>query len=235
MSAHANISANIAAIQARIAAACQLYQRQSPPTLMAVTKTRTATEISAAIQAGITDIGENYLQEALNKQAELANQALCWHFIGPIQTNKTRAIAHHFDWVHSVDRAKVITRLNDQRPTELAPLNICLQVNINDEASKAGVAADEVVELAALVMSQPQLRLRGLMAIPANTDDSQQQRKNFAALRSIFTELQQNFPNTALDTLSMGMSADMESAIAEGASIVRIGSDIFGPRPTLKP
>ncbi|MBW2941269.1 YggS family pyridoxal phosphate-dependent enzyme [Zhongshania aquimaris] len=230
MSNQATIIANIAAIQARIAAACQLYERQSPPRLMAVTKTRNVTEISAAIAAGITDIGENYLQEALSKQAELRVQPDAWHFIGPIQTNKTRAIASHFDWVHSVDRAKIITRLNEQRPAQRGPLNICLQVNINDEDSKAGANIDEVAELAKLVLSQTHLRLRGLMAIPANTDDLQQQRQNFAALRGIFTSLQTQFPEAPLDTLSMGMSSDMEAAVAEGATIVRIGSDIFGPR-----
>ncbi|CAA0117426.1 Pyridoxal phosphate homeostasis protein [Zhongshania aliphaticivorans] len=228
----ADIVANIAAIQSRIDAACKLYQRRSRPTLIAVTKTRSAAEITTAINAGISDIGENYLQEALDKQAELSVQPKQWHFIGPIQANKTRAIASHFDWVHSVDRAKIITRLNDQRPPELAPLNICLQVNINDETSKAGAAKDAIPQLAALVLQQPQLRLRGLMAIPVNTDDIQQQRHNFAALRSIFTDLQAKFPSAVLDTLSMGMSADMEAAIAEGATLVRIGSDIFGPRPS---
>lgn len=235
MSNQTNILANIAAIQARIDAACQLYQRDTPPTLMAVTKTRSAAEITAAIDAGITDIGENYLQEALNKQAELSTQPKCWHFIGPIQTNKTRAIASHFDWVHSVDRTKIITRLNDQRPNELPPLNICLQININDESSKAGATVDDISALAELVNNQARLRLRGLMAIPANTSDTQQQRRNFAALRGILKSLQKQFPSAAIDTLSMGMSGDMESAIAEGATIVRIGSDIFGPRPTPRP
>ncbi|MFT6551118.1 MAG: pyridoxal phosphate enzyme (YggS family) [Zhongshania marina] len=232
MSTSADILANIAAIQRRIDAACQLYQRRSQPTLIAVTKTRSAAEMASAINAGISDIGENYLQEALDKQAELSVQPKQWHFIGPIQANKTRAIASHFDWVHSVDRAKIITRLNDQRPTELAPLNICLQVNINDEASKAGASQDEIGQLAELALQQPRLRLRGLMAIPANTTDNQQQRHNFAAVRSIFTDLQTQFPSAALDTLSMGMSGDMEAAIAEGATLVRIGSDIFGPRPS---
>ena len=232
MSTHTNILANIAAIQARIDSACQLYQRQSPPTLMAVTKTRNAAEIAAAIDAGISDVGENYLQEALDKKAELNSYNVNWHFIGPIQANKTRAIATHFDWVHSVDRAKLIQRLNDQRPDELAPLNICLQININDEDSKAGAAIEDAVELATLALTQPRLTLRGLMAIPVNTDDNQQQRHNFAALRAILSDLQETFPEAKLDTLSMGMSGDMESAIAEGATIVRIGSDIFGPRPT---
>jgi pyridoxal phosphate enzyme (YggS family) len=232
MSTEINIPANIAAIQARIAAACQLYKRHTPPILMAVTKTRSAAEITTAINAGITDIGENYLQEAISKQAELSIQPKYWHFIGPIQTNKTRAIASHFDWVHSVDRAKIIIRLNDQRPIELPPLNICLQININDESSKAGATVDDIPALAELISSQARLRLRGLMAIPANTSDTQQQRRNFATLRDILKALQKQFPSEVIDTLSMGMSADMESAVAEGATIVRIGSDIFGPRPT---
>jgi pyridoxal phosphate enzyme (YggS family) len=235
MSNQINILANIAAIQTRIDAACQLYHRHTQPTLMAVTKTRSAAEITAAIEAGITDIGENYLQEALSKQAELSIQPKYWHFIGPIQTNKTRAIASHFDWVHSVDRAKIITRLNDQRPTELPPLNICLQININDESTKAGATVDDIPALAELVNSQARLRLRGLMAIPTNTSDTQQQRRNYATLRNLFKALQKQFPSAPIDTLSMGMSADMESAVAEGATIVRIGSDIFGPRKTPSP
>lgn len=232
MNTTADIIVNIAAIQSRIDTACQLYQRRDRPTLIAVTKTRSAEEVATAINAGINDIGENYLQEALDKQTALSVQPQRWHFIGPIQANKTRAIASHFEWVHSVDRAKIITRLNDQRPPELAPLNICLQVNINDESSKAGATKEDIIQLAELALNQPRLRLRGLMAIPANTDDSQQQRYNFAALRRIFTDLQARFPSAALDTLSMGMSADMEAAIAEGATLVRIGSDIFGARPS---
>ncbi|CAA0106149.1 Pyridoxal phosphate homeostasis protein [Zhongshania aliphaticivorans] len=235
MSTQINIQNNIAAIQARIEAACQLYQRQSPPILMAVTKTRNAAEISEAIAAGLTHLGENYLQEALDKQRQLTSPELQWHFIGPIQTNKTRAIASHFDWVHSVDRAKIITRLNDQRPAELPPLNVCLQINLNDESSKAGIPATDVIELAALALKQPRLILRGLMAIPVQTSNAQEQRQNFAALENILTDLKNAFPQASLDTLSMGMSGDMESAIAEGATIVRIGSDIFGPRPTAKP
>jgi pyridoxal phosphate enzyme (YggS family) len=157
---------------------------------------------------------------------------IVWHFIGPLQTNKTRAIASHFDWVHGVDRDKIIIRLNDQRPPELGPLNICLQVNINDEASKSGAASADLPALLELALRQPMLRVRGLMAIPANASDPQQQRQQFAAVNQLFRQLQAQFPSAKLDTLSMGMSGDMESAIAEGATIVRIGSDIFGPRRT---
>ena len=218
-------------------AACAAAKRpREAVQLLAVSKTFPAEAVLEAIAAGQLAFGENYLQEALDKIAAVAaavpEARVEWHFIGPIQANKTRAIASHFDWVHSVDRAKIITRLNDQRPTELAPLNICLQVNINDEASKAGASQDEIAQLAELALQQPRLRLRGLMAIPANTTDNQQQRHNFAAVRSIFTDLQTQFPSAALDTLSMGMSGDMEAAIAEGATLVRIGSDIFGPRPS---
>ena len=202
---------------------------------MAVSKTRSAAEIQLALDAGIQHIGENYLQEALVKQSELQDQDICWHFIGPIQSNKTRTIAQHFSWVHSVDRAKIISRLNDQRPPQLGPLNICLQVNINGEANKAGASVNDIPALAELALSQPQLRLRGLMAIPANTPDLVEQRRNFAAVRELLNELCQRFPNAQLDTLSMGMSADMESAIAEGATLLRIGSDIFGPRSAATP
>ncbi len=236
MTATNTIVSNIAAIQARIAAAHYLFCPSAPQaTLMAVSKTRSAKEIQLALSAGIQHIGENYLQEALAKQAELQNNAICWHFIGPVQSNKTRDIAEHFSWVHSVDRAKIISRLNDQRPSQLAPLNICLQVNINDEDSKAGATIEEIPALAELVLNQPRLRLRGLMAIPANTRDPAQQRRNFAAVRELLHTLRQRFPKAQLDTLSMGMSGDMEAAIAEGATILRIGSDIFGPRAAAKP
>ncbi|MBB5186603.1 MULTISPECIES: YggS family pyridoxal phosphate-dependent enzyme [Zhongshania] len=230
------IVSNIAAIQARIATTHNLFHPNTPqPTLMAVSKTRSAAEIRLALAAGAQHIGENYLQEALAKQSELQDHDICWHFIGPIQSNKTRDIAEHFSWVHSVDRAKIICRLNDQRPPQLTPLNICLQVNINDEASKAGAAINEISALAELALNQPRLRLRGLMAIPANTRDPAQQRRNFAAVRELLHTLRQRFPEAQLDTLSMGMSGDMESAIAEGATILRIGSDIFGPRAVVKP
>jgi pyridoxal phosphate enzyme (YggS family) len=236
MTASNTIISNIAAIQARITAAQQIYLAgESPPTLMAVSKTRSAAEVQLAVSAGIHHIGENYLQEALAKQEALQDQAICWHFIGPIQSNKTRTIAEHFSWVHSVDRAKIISRLNDQRPPQLGPLNICLQVNINNEVSKAGASVDEIAALAKLALSQPLLKLRGLMAIPANTPDTLEQRRNFAAVRELLNTLRQRFPDAELDTLSMGMSADMESAIAEGATILRIGSDIFGSRTATTP
>ncbi len=195
---------------------------------MAVSKTRPAAMIREAAAAGIQQIGENYLQEALDKQVELADLPLTWHFIGPIQSNKTRPIAEHFDWVHSVDRLKIAQRLSDQRPASLPPLNICLQVNISNEASKAGASLDELTELAQQVSSLSGLCLRGLMAIPQASEDFDQQRAMFAQLRAAATKLQSDCDS--IDTLSMGMSGDMEAAIAEGATIVRIGTDIFGAR-----
>jgi pyridoxal phosphate enzyme (YggS family) len=228
-----SIAVNIATIVTRISAAVNLFPNHGlAPILMAVSKTRSAEEVRAAVIAGASHIGENYLQEALSKQQALRDLDIVWHFIGPLQTNKTRAIASHFDWVHGVDRDKIIIRLNDQRPPELGPLNICLQVNINDEASKSGAASADLPALLELALRQPMLRVRGLMAIPANASDPQQQRQQFAAVNQLFRQLQAQFPSAKLDTLSMGMSGDMESAIAEGATIVRIGSDIFGPRRT---
>ena len=183
-----------------------------------------------AFDAGQRAFGENYLQEALDKIAALQGKTpgLEWHFIGPIQSNKTRPIAEHFDWVHSVDRLKIAQRLSEQRPEELGPLNICLQVNISAEASKSGLAPEALPEVAAQVAQLPRLRLRGLMAIPAPSDDMKQQRAAFAAVRGLYEQLRAG--GLAMDTLSMGMSADLEAAVAEGATIVRVGSAIFGAR-----
>ena len=199
--------------------------------LLAVSKTRTPDEIRAAAAAGLSAFGENYLQEALDKIDALSDLAIDWHFIGPIQSNKTRPVAEHFAWVHTVDRLKIARRLSDQRPGHLPPLNICLQVNIDGEASKSGAAPDELKELALAVAQLPNIRLRGLMAIPAPSDDSEAQRQPFFRLRQLLDTLRAGAPALAdLDTLSMGMSADMAAAIAEGATIVRIGTAIFGPR-----
>jgi len=223
------IAENISKLAHRIRTSSQKNNRdEGSVKLLAVSKTRPAGAIREAAAAGITDLGENYLQEALDKIRELQDLELCWHFIGPIQSNKTRPIAEHFDWVHSIDRAKVARRLNEQRPADLAPLQVCLQVNISEEDSKSGADPRELRGLAALVESLPNLKLRGLMAIPAASDDPARQRAAFAALRRLLEELQADHPQ--MDTLSMGMSADLESAIAEGATIVRIGTDIFGPR-----
>lgn len=192
---------------------------------MAVSKTRPASAIRDAWAAGLAHIGENYLQEALDKIDALQDLPLVWHFIGPIQSNKTRAIAEHFDWVHSVDRLKIAQRLSQHRPAALAPLNICLQVNISNEDSKSGVTLDELPALAQQVMALPNLRLRGLMAIPAPAADSAARRQPLQALREAMLAL-----DLPLDTLSMGMSDDLTEAVQEGATIVRIGSALFGAR-----
>lgn len=193
--------------------------------LLAVSKTKPAEAVREAHAAGLRDFGENYLQEALAKQAALADLDLTWHFIGPIQSNKTRAIAEHFDWVHSVDRLKVAERLAEQRPADLGPLNICLQVNISGEASKAGCAPADVPALAKAVAALPGLRLRGLMAIPQPSADPAEQNAVFAQVRALNEAL-----GLGLDTLSMGMSEDLEAAIAQGATWVRIGTALFGAR-----
>lgn len=220
------IAENSATVLERIAAASRTAGRD-PATvgLLAVSKTKPAAALREAAAAGLRDFGENYLQEALDKQRELADLPLVWHFIGPIQSNKTRAIAGHFDWVHSVDRLKIAQRLAEQRPAERGPLNICLQVNVSGEASKSGCHPDDLPALAAAVSQLPNLRLRGLMAIPEPTDDPAEQRAAFARLRTLSEAL-----NLGLDTLSMGMSQDLEAAIAEGATWVRVGTALFGAR-----
>ncbi len=220
------IAENIAKVGERIRAAAQASGRDLDHIgLLAVSKTKPAAAVREAYAAGIRDFGENYLQEALEKQAELSELPLIWHFIGPIQSNKTKPIAEHFAWVHSVDRLKIAQRLSEQRPTGLPPLNICLQVNVSAEASKSGCAPAELAALAQAVSQLPNLRLRGLMAIPEPTDDVAAQRAAFARLRELRDGLQ-----LPLDTLSMGMSHDLDAAIAEGATWVRIGTALFGAR-----
>ncbi|MDH1442006.1 YggS family pyridoxal phosphate-dependent enzyme [Pseudomonas sp. GD03721] len=220
------IAENIAKVGARIREAAQASQRNFADIgLLAVSKTKPAEAIREAHAAGLRDFGENYLQEALEKQTQLADLPLIWHFIGPIQSNKTRPIAEHFDWVHSVDRLKIAQRLSDQRPAHLPALNICLQVNVSGEDSKSGCSPEELTALARAVVALPNLRLRGLMAIPEPTDDVAAQHAAFARLRQLRDELALN-----LDTLSMGMSHDLEAAIAEGATWVRIGTALFGAR-----
>lgn len=193
--------------------------------LVAVSKTFPPERIREAAAAGQFDFGENYVQEALDKIGALADLPLTWHFIGPIQSNKTRALAENFDWVHSVDRLKIAERLSAQRPSDRPPLKVCLQVNVSGEASKSGASPEEVAALAGAVARLPNLRLRGLMAIPEPTDDVDLQRARFRMLREL-----RDSAGVPLDTLSMGMSDDLESAIAEGATIVRVGRAIFGAR-----
>ncbi|MFG0324852.1 YggS family pyridoxal phosphate-dependent enzyme [Pseudomonas putida] len=217
---------NLSAISARIASAAQAVGRNPASVqLLAVSKTKPASAIREIHAAGVRDFGENYLQEALTKQQALSDLPLIWHFIGPIQSNKTKAIAEHFDWVHSVDRMKIAQRLSEQRPAGLAPLNICLQVNVSGEDSKSGCAPADLPALAAAVAALPNLRLRGLMAIPEPTEDRATQEAAFASLRKLQEGL-----GLGLDTLSMGMSHDLEAAIAQGATWVRIGTALFGAR-----
>ncbi len=223
------IQSNIAKLRERIGQACKSCDRAPDSVqLLAVSKTKPAEAVREAFAAGQRAFGENYLQEALDKIAALADLPLEWHFIGPIQSNKTQPIARHFDWVHSVERAKIAQRLNEQRPEDLPPLNVCVQVNISGEASKSGCTLAELDELCALIDALPRLRLRGLMCIPEHVDDQAQQHLPFRALAEQLARLRQRYPS--MDTLSMGMSGDMEAAIAEGASIVRVGTDIFGAR-----
>lgn len=198
--------------------------------LLAVSKTKPAEAIRAVYACGQRDFGENYLQEALDKIQQLEELDICWHFIGPIQSNKTQAIASHFDWVHSVDRLKIARRLSEQRPAQRAPLNLCLQVNISGERSKSGLTPEETIEAARSLQGLPNIRLRGLMAIPAPASDFNTQRQPFARLRHLLETINQQ-TDLNMDTLSMGMSGDMEAAIAEGATWVRIGTAIFGQRP----
>ncbi|MDP5209637.1 YggS family pyridoxal phosphate-dependent enzyme [Microbulbifer sp. 2205BS26-8] len=222
---------NLNAVGERIVTCCNNCARNPAEiTLLAVSKTQPAEAIRSVYEAGQHHFGENYLQEALQKQDRLADLDICWHFIGPLQSNKTRAVAGHFQWVHSVDRLKIAQRLSAQRPHTQSPLNICLQVNIDGEHSKSGVAPQAVAALVQAVVPLPGLRLRGLMAIPAARRDPAQQRRPFAELARLLQALREQFPEQPLDTLSMGMSADMEMAIACGATIVRIGTDIFGVR-----
>ena len=220
------IADNIGLVSQRIRAAADAVQRDASSIhLLAVSKTKPAQAVRDAYAAGLHDFGENYLQEALGKQADLTDLPLSWHFIGPIQSNKTRAIAEHFAWVHSVDRLKIAQRLSEQRPAELPPLNICIQVNVSGEASKSGCTPADLPALANAISALPRLTLRGLMAIPEPTDDRAAQDAAFATVRDLQASL-----NLPLDTLSMGMSHDLESAIAQGATWVRIGTALFGAR-----
>lgn len=232
------IDDKLAKVTARIHQAA-LAAGRNPQTvqLIAVSKTQPAAAVAEAYAWGQRAFGENYLQEALDKQATLQTvpgfewSSIEWHFIGPIQSNKTRPIAAHFNWVHSVDRLKIAQRLHEQRPDDLPPLNICVQVNIDDESTKSGISLADLPELAAAIRLLSRLRLRGLMAIPAATNNPAQQRAAFAKLRSALAAL--NVQGFELDCLSMGMSGDLEAAIAEGATFVRVGTDIFGSRTSV--
>ncbi len=232
-----SISENLQVVQHRIATSAQAAGRDPTSSrLLAVSKTFDEQAVLTAAPAGQRAFGENYVQDAIDKISATRelnpDLQLEWHFIGPIQSNKTRQIAEHFDWVHSVDRLKIAQRLSEQRPSDMPPLQICLQVNVSGEATKSGLEPDALLELARVVNTLPNLRLRGLMAIPEPTEDVEQQRAAFAKLRLMQNDLQAVGIQT--DTLSMGMSADMDAAIAEGATIVRIGTAIFGGRDYAK-
>ena len=224
-----SIAANLQAVRARIAAACVAAGRSAGSVqLLAVSKTWPAARVREAAAAGQRAFGENYAQEAVGKAAELVELGLEWHFIGPLQSNKTRLVAENFAWAHSVDRLKIAERLAAQRPPGLGRLQICLQVNVSGEASKSGCAPDQATALAHAAAALPNLRLRGLMAIPEPSDDVGLQRRRFALLRQVRDRL--DAEGLKLDTLSMGMSHDLEAAIMEGATLVRVGTAIFGER-----
>jgi pyridoxal phosphate enzyme (YggS family) len=224
-----NSTLHVNHVRSRIRQAAAAARRDpATVTLVAVTKAQTAETIRVAATAGVTDFGENYLQEALAKMDRLADLALVWHFIGGIQSNKTRAIAERFDWVHSIDRLSVARRLSEQRPYHAPPLNLCIQVELVPEPNKGGIAPGEIGPLAAAVAELPRVRLRGLMCVPPPQTNTAAERAVFARLRTLLEAL--NASGHKLDTLSMGMSGDFESAIAEGATLVRIGTALFGNR-----
>ena len=249
--ADAALRARLETVRARIASAARACGRDPAEiTLLAVSKTFDADAVLALAACGQHAFGENYLQEALPKIAscllrsgaqtpgrsdaaagrpQAAQAPLEWHFIGPIQSNKTRAIAEQFDWVHSVERDKVARRLSEQRPASMAPLQVCVQLDVSGEATKSGCTPDEAIALARTIAALPGLRLRGVMAIPAPTDDPARQRDQFARVRAVFERMRAD--GLPVDTLSMGMSGDLEAAISEGATIVRVGTALFGARP----
>ena len=221
-------------VRARVAAACQAAGRAaSEVTLLAVSKTIGPEVVTQAYDAGQTAFGENYIQEAVQKIIQLRHLPLEWHCIGPIQSNKTRLVAEHFDWVQTLDRLKIAQRLSEQRPAGRPPLQVCIQVNVDGGASKSGVSPSEALALAQSVAALPKLRLRGIMSIPEPTPDFVAACALFARVKAVFDAL--NAEGLALDTLSMGMSADMEAAIQSGSTMVRVGTAIFGRRPPIKP
>ncbi len=223
---------NIHTTQEKIA---ELEQQSGRPrgsvTLLAVSKRQPVARIREAAAAGLRNFGENYLQEAVDKQRQLEDLSnLIWHFIGPIQSNKTRGISENFDWVHSVGRSKIAKRLSEQRPLYLKPLNVCVQINLSEEDTKSGTTTTQAADLCALTDSLENIRLRGLMAIPAPTDNREAQRENFIALSRLFDKLKSKHPS--MDTLSMGMSNDYGRAILQGSTMIRLGTALFGPRPS---
>jgi hypothetical protein len=228
-----SIPDNLQAVKARIAGAARAAGRDpAAVVLLAVSKTHPPALIGEAFRAGQSAFGENYVQEALDKMTSLVQLPIEWHLVGPLQSNKTRAVAERFQWVHTIEREKIARRLSEQRPQALPPLDVLVQVNVSGEASKSGVAPREVAALAKAVAGLPRLRLRGLMAVPEPTGDTGRQRASFREVRELYESLKR--AGLALDTLSMGMTADMESAIAEGSTMVRIGTAIFGQRQRVR-
>jgi len=224
------LAARLAAVRARIRRAAEAAGRDADAVrLLAVSKHHPPEALAALYRAGQHAFGESYVQEALEKQARLQGLPLEWHFIGPLQGNKTRKVAERFAWVHSIDRERIARRLSDQRPPQLGPLQVCIQVNVSGEASKSGVAPEAALDLARRVAGLPGLRLRGLMTLPARSDDFHAQRRPFARLRALRDDIAAAL-GEPLDTLSMGMSGDLEAAIREGATWVRVGTALFGPR-----
>lgn len=229
-----NIAERASNIRARIDKACQLAGRASDEvTLIAVSKTQPVEALKQARDAGLIHLGENYVQEAVEKFDQLKDLDLCWHFIGPLQSNKTRLIAERFDWLHTLDRAKIAKRINDQRPENLPPMRVLIQVNISQDPNKSGVSLEEIAELAEYLQTLPHLELRGLMAIPAADLPEETLRQQFQQLKNSQTALHQQYPEC--DTLSIGMSDDFEIAIDCGATMIRVGSAIFGPRQYSNP
>ncbi|MGE9551661.1 YggS family pyridoxal phosphate-dependent enzyme [Erwinia amylovora] len=224
-----SIEHNLQQVRERISAAAARCGRDPQEiTLLAVSKTKPAMAVAEAVAAGQACFGENYVQEGVDKIQQLGNSSLTWHFIGPLQSNKSRLVAEHFDWCHTVDRLKIATRLNEQRPQDSAPLNVLIQINISDEHSKSGIMLEALPELATEIAQLPRLTLRGLMAIPAPEADYQRQLAVCQQMAEAFSRLKKEYPS--VDTLSLGMSDDMEAAIAAGSTMVRIGTAIFGAR-----
>jgi len=225
-----NLKQNLHNIHARVESACKKAGRDPAAiTVLAVSKKHSASRIRELYALGQTAFGENYVQEALAKQAELAELEIEWHFIGPLQSNKTREVSEHFDWVQSADREKILRRLSSQRPAHLPPLNVCIQVNIDREPQKAGTAPEETAQLALFAQSLPGIRLRGLMTIPRMGSETCDPSDSYRRMNELFLQIRES--GTEIDTLSMGMSADLESAIQQGSTMVRIGTDLLGPRP----
>lgn len=223
-----SLTQNYQSVLQRITEAEKHTHREGKVQLLAVSKTKPIESINEIADLGQVAFGENYVQESLEKIA--LRPDLDWHFIGPIQSNKTNPIANHFNWVHSVDRLKIAQRLSKQRPEHMAPLNILLEVNVSNEASKAGFNETDLMAVVPEILALPNLCLRGLMAIPQKAESLEAQRKPFKKMRALLSQLQEAYPDAQQDSLSMGMSADLEAAIAEGSTMVRIGTDIFGAR-----